>query len=225
MTAITASTQPQAPPTLESQHDTVVLDGVRWETYEQLRSDLDDAGEHVHIVYDDGRMTIMAPLAIHDREKRLIGRMIETLSLELDIPIASFGSATWKRQDLRKGVEPDEGYYVQHAPEIGGRTLLDLKRDPPPDLVLEVEGTRSPLPKFPVYAALGVPEIWHYDGTSIRCLHLARGGRYEAAEMSLAFPFLRPAELERFLAVVAEQGETAMMRTFQTWVRSLPPRK
>jgi len=150
--------------------------------------------------------------------------MIELMSFLLDIPIASFGSATWKRKDLRKGLEADECYYVRHAPQIGGRVDLDLKRDPPPDLVIEVEATRSPAPKFPVYAALGVPEIWHFDGKKLRCLHL-RKGKYQPAEMSLAFPFLRPAELQRFIELLPAQDELAVMRAFGEWVQTLRPRQ
>ena len=37
--------------------------------------------------------------------------------------------------------------------------------DPPPDLVIEVDITRSSLDKLSIYAALRVPEVWRYtDG-------------------------------------------------------------
>ena len=142
MTAMISPAPRKARRALLSQYDVVLLEGITWETYERLRGDLDDAGSHVKIVYDDGRMAVMAPLWIHDRNKTLIRRMIEMLTFELDMPIVSCGSVTWKRKDLRKGLEPDEGYYIQHAPQIGGRTDVDLERDPPPDLVLEIEATR-----------------------------------------------------------------------------------
>ena len=223
---MTATISPPSPVSVQQatpQFDGVMLEGIRWETYEQLRSDLDRAGQHVRIVYDDGRMAVMAPLGTHDRGKRLLGRMVDILSIELNIPIASFGSTTWKRKDLRKGLEPDEGYYVQHEPQIGGRMELDLKRDPPPDLVLEVEGTRSPVEKFPVYAALGVPEIWHYDGTTLQFLLLKDRRQFEPAQTSLAFPVLTPADLKRFLDMVPARGEHATMLAFRDWVRTLRP--
>ena len=225
MTATIAPPELQAPPKTESQYACVALDGVSWETYEQLRGDLDGAGGHVKIVYDDGRMTIMAPLWIHDRDKTLVGRMIEMTSFLLDVPIASCGSATWKRKDLRKALEGDEAYYVQHAAQMVGRMELDIRRDPPPDLVLEVEVTLSPVEKLPVYGALGVPEIWHVKDRGVRCLHLDRAGQYVEAEASLAFPFLRPAELDRFLAMLPKTSEHEMMRAFAEWVRTLRPAK
>jgi len=83
-------------------------------------------------------------------------------------------------------------------------------------------GRAPPKPKFPVYAALGVPEIWHYEGKAIRCLHL-RGGKYEPAETSLAFPFLRPADFQQFLEMLPARDENSMLRAFLDWVRSLRP--
>ena len=74
------------------------------------------------------------------------------------------------------------------------------------------------------YAALGVPEIWHFDGKKLRCLHL-RKGKYQPAEMSLAFPFLRPAELQRFIELLPAQDELAVMRAFGEWVQTLRPRQ
>ena len=223
MTATIAPPLPEATPTTEPPYDRVVLEGVNWDTYEKLRSDLDDTGSHVRIVYDEGRMAIMAPLFLHDRDKKLVGRMIEMMSFLLGIPIASCGSATWKRKDLRKGLEADEAYFVQHAAHVGGRKELDLQRDPPPDLVLEVEVTLSPAEKFPVYASLGVPEIWHLNEGTIRCLHLSRGGQYVESETSLAFPFLRPMDLNRFLKMLPDKTEDQMIREFAEWVRTLKP--
>src|SRR5688500_16675927 len=113
----------------------VEMRGVRWETYAAL---VDDVGEqHIGITYDRGRMVLMAPRPIHDRRKKLIGRMIETASQVMRIPIASLGSTTWKREDIAKGLEADECYYVQNESLV--RTELedfDLPQVPPPDLAV-----------------------------------------------------------------------------------------
>jgi Uma2 family endonuclease len=110
---------------------------------------------------------------------------------------------------------------VQHEPQVRGRFDIDLKRDPPPDLIIEVEITRDPLKKFPIYAAFGVPEIWHYNRGKLRCLHLRKGATYKEADTSLAFPFLKPAELNRFLAMLPTEGEHGVMRGFRDWVRTI----
>ena len=85
-----------------------MLENVRWETYERLLRDLD--GQNVRITYDRGRMVLMSPLPWHERVKRLIGRMIELTGVELNVPISSLGSTTWKRPDLARGLEADERY-------------------------------------------------------------------------------------------------------------------
>ena len=56
----------------------------------------------------------------------------------------------------------------------GCRPLI-LKRDPPPDLTIEIDISSPSVAKEPFYAALGVREIWRSDGSRIRCLHWSRG--------------------------------------------------
>jgi Uma2 family endonuclease len=199
--------------------DGIVLDGVSWETYERLREELDDRGQRVYITYDRGRMVLMSPRPEHETWKRFIGRMVETFSMELNIPIRSVGSTTWRRREVEKGLEPDESYYVQREPSVRGRLGIDLRRDPPPDLAIEVEFTHHPADREGVYASLGVPELWHYDGEHLTCLQLGHDGKYQPAERSAAFPFLRPAQLEPFLTLITTTDETSLMRQFRDWVR------
>ena len=161
----------------------------------------------------------MSPLPEHEVGKRAIGRLIEQLTLELDIPIASFGSTTFRRKDRRKGTEPDECYYVAHESVTRGRKRLNLKRDPAPDLVIEIDITSPSIAREPIYAALGVPEIWRSNGRRIQCLHLV-GGTYHLRKHSLAFPFLEPGQLQSFVNGMSIRGETATLKQFVTWVRS-----
>ena len=39
--------------------------------------------------------------------------------------------------------------------------------DPPPDLVVEVEMTRSAIDKLRLFASMGIPEVWRYDGKTL----------------------------------------------------------
>lgn len=203
-----------APPAL----DGIVLDGISWETYERLRDELDDCGQHVYITYDQGRMVLMSPRPEHETWKKFIGRMVEALSLVLRIPIRSLGNTTWRRKDVRRGLESDECYYVQREKEIRGKLDIDLRRDPPPDLAIEVELTHHPVDRENVYASLGIPELWHYDGQRMTCHLLGPDGRYAPAERSAAFPFLRPADLEPFIAMLPATDETSIIAAFHDWV-------
>jgi Uma2 family endonuclease len=144
------------------------------------------------------------------------------LATERKIPIRRLGSTTWRRE-LRKGLEADQCYYVQHESLIRGRMDIDLQRDPPPDLAIEIEFTHHAVDLPDLYADLGVPELWRYDGHRLTVLHLSTGRQYAPAELSLAFPFLRPTELERFVAMAPTTDETSILLAFRDWIRTLRP--
>jgi Uma2 family endonuclease len=151
--------------------------------------------------------------------------MLEAMTEELDIGVHGGGSTTFKQEILEHGLEPDECYWVANEPKVRGCDEIDLDEDPPPDLVIEVEVTRHVLPRLKMYAALGVPEVWRYDGQQLRVLHLSDEGEYTARSESRAFPFLPVAEFPRFLAMRGEMDETSLIRSFREWVRTLPRTK
>src|SRR5438309_10063092 len=146
----------------------LVLENVRWSTYQALLRDLGD--RPIHLTYDEGRLEIMTLSPQHEILKTLFGRFIEQLTLELDIPIKSLGSTTIARKELKRGLEPDECYYIGRESLVRGKMEFNFKKDPPPDLAIEVDVTRSSVSRQRVYAALGVPEMWRYDG-ELHVLH------------------------------------------------------
>ena len=151
--------------------------------------------------------------------KKLVGRLIETFTLELGIKIQSASSTTLNREDLRRGVEADECYYVANESAVRHREDIDLARDPPPVLVVEIEVSRRVLGRLPIYAAMGVPEVWCYDGKTLRVSQLGGDGGYHESERSVAFPALPVAAVARFLAEHATTDETELVRAFRSWVR------
>ena len=228
MTATIAPPTSQAPPAPAPQSvgvlsGSVLLDGISWETYERLRDDIDRSRQHARILYDEGRMLIMSPRPEHESWKMLFDGLLVMLATERRIPIRRLGSTTWRREPGRKGLEADQCYYVQHEPLVRGRMDINLRGDPPPDLAIEVEFTHHPIDLAALYAELGVPELWQYDGLRLTVLHLGPDRTYVRAEKSLAFPFLRPAELERFLSMARTTDETSILLAFRDWVRTLGP--
>jgi Uma2 family endonuclease len=198
----------------------VVLRGINWDLYESLLRSLEQSGQRIYLTYDRGELELMPPLPFHEKYKRLIGRFIETMSLELDVPIASLGSTTFRREDLECGLEPDECYYVQHEPQMGARFDIDLSKDPPPDLAIEMEHMSHLLDRVGIYAALGVPEIWRYDGQTLAGLRRGEDGEYHPISISWAFPFLALKDVERFLTAARNQTEDVAVRAFRDWVRT-----
>ena len=102
-----------------------------------------------------------------------------------------------------------------------GRTDIDLKRDPPPDLAVEVDITHHPLDRPGIYAALGVPELWQFDGEHFRFVRRTERGTYEPISASKALPFMTPAVVDRFVALMIAD-ENAGLRAFRDWLREQP---
>jgi Uma2 family endonuclease len=196
----------------------ILLQNIRWSTYEALLDDMvEQPGKRLN--YDRGLLEIMATSAVHERIKKLIGRFIDLTTLELDIDVGGYGSTTWKREDLQRGFESDECYYLRNEKVVRGRDHIDLTRDPPPDLVLEIDISRSSLKRQGIYAAFGVPEAWRFDGEKVRFYELSAEGSYEEIETSAALLSLSAGDLNRFLARRTSVGETSLMRDFRDWVR------
>jgi Uma2 family endonuclease len=192
---------------------TLVVQEVTWEEYEQLLKDLQER-PNLRVSYDRGKLEIMSPLPEQEEYARFIDVLIRALSESQDRKLQNYGSATWKTQRLSKGVEPDSCYYVANADRVIGKRKFDLEVDPPPDIVLEIDITNESLSKFPIYAALSVPEIWRYDGNSIYFYELADGA-YREVSQSRSFPQLTPAMLVNALEQSKIHGQTAALLEFR----------
>jgi Uma2 family endonuclease len=200
-----------------------VLEPISWSLYQQILSELGDAcGKR--LAYDSGRLEIMSPSDSHEDVKKLIARVIEAYADAMDIDIQGVGSWTMKRDAVQKGVEPDECYYVQSFPKIADRKKLDLTIDPPPDLAVEVEIAWSSLPKQPIYAALGVPEIWRFDGKQVAILLRGADGGYAESQRGHCFPDLPLEEVNRFVQIGLTSRQPAAVRALREWLKQRPPR-
>ncbi len=194
------------------------ISGIDWDTYESFGDLLLD--RHIRRTYDRGELELMTVSPEQERLKTFIGRLIETMALVVGIEIAGYGSITSKRKDLERGFEPDECYWIANEAKIRGRTNIDIAVDPPPDLVVEVEISRSALDRMALYASLGAPEVWRCDEESFRVCLLNPQGVYKEKEKSKAFPFLPIKEFASFVGINKNEGQTQHLRKFQDWVRS-----
>ena len=203
-----------SPPTT-AEH--VVLYDVSWEAYERLLEAVGD--RRLRHSYDDGTLEIMSPLKRHDRVKKLLARLIEMAAYELDIEIQGIGSTTLRRSERRKGLEPDECYYVAHEAEVRHREDYVPGRDPPPDLAVEVDVTSSSVDRMHIYAQLGVPEVWRLEDGELGFWRLARNGKYVRSARSRAFPVLTPTVLNDLLRQRFERSENQIVRSLVAWLR------
>lgn len=175
----------------------VVLDNISWELYEGILEAHRDRSAP-HFTYDRGRLEIMSPSPEHEQLKDKVTLLVNVVAEELNVDVEGLGSTTFRREDLECGFEPDSCFYVQNAARIRGKTELDLQTDPPPDVVIEVDITNPSINKFPIFAQLGVPEVWRYQRRRWIILVL-EGERYVEREESTALPGLTGAVIERFV--------------------------
>ncbi len=194
-----------------------LLANISWQTFKTMLAEM--GSERVtRFAYDSGMLEIMTPLMPHENSNRLIEVFVGVLCEELGLEIKRTGSLTLTRDDLKRGSEPDSSYYIQNERLVRDREQIDLESDPPPDLVLEVEYSRSKIDKLSLYAAMGIPEFWRYNGSVLRVYKL-EAGQYIESSASLAFAPVPVKEIPRFIFESRKVGELTSTRNFRNWVR------
>jgi Uma2 family endonuclease len=194
----------------------VTLQGMTWQAYQQILHALPES-RAARLTYDRGTLEITMPLEDHEYASELIGLFIRILVGQMGMKLKSMRSTTLDREDLERGAEPDNAYYIRNQPKVAGRKV-NLAQDPPPDLVVEVDITHSDIDKNRLYAAMGVPELWRYDGRKWRVYQL-QGDIYQESDRSPTFPEIEKADLYQFLDE-AQQDEIEAEQAFRARVRA-----
>lgn len=204
--------------TRSATESSIVLDNISWKTYERL---LEEVGERrIRLTYDNGELEIMTLSHGHENRKSMIGSLIVFLSYELVIAIRSGGSNTMRKKLKKKGLEPDECYWIANEKAMRGKDEFEPNIDPPPDLAVEVDVTSSSMDRMGIYAALKIPEVWRYYRRHLRVYLLTAEGIYGEAKESQVFPFFAVSELDRFIHQADKEDETTVLRSFVHWVRA-----
>lgn len=210
---ITTSSPPVVTPPIGEKR--VTFHHLNWHAYQQI---LNAVGESrsARLTYDRGILEITMPLEEHEFAARLIERLIYFLVVELGLKIKTMGSTTLIREDLDRSPEPDNAYYIQNQPLVAGKKV-NLAIDPPPDLVVEIDITHTDIDKLRLYASMGVPEFWRFNGQVWRIYQLD-AGQYQEVDCSPTFPFVPKQRFYDFLQQ-AQQDEVDAERCFRAWVR------
>jgi Uma2 family endonuclease len=114
-------------------------------------------------------------------------------------------------------LEPDNCFYLQNEPVVRDREELDLTRDPP--LVIEVDITAPSRRRLPLYQALGVPEVWVWRADALTVHVLAPSGVYESRSASAVLPGFPLASATEFLGQRAAMSDTELIRRFREAIR------
>jgi len=197
----------------------VTFHNVSWQDYEELLEQVGEASG-LRISFDTGTLIVMTLSPEHENYARFIEGIIRLISVRLRINIRFFGGATMKKTKRRKGLEPDACFYVQSADALGNRVHLDFEVDPPPDIAVEIDVHHDSRFKSSIYAALGVPELWRYDGQTLT-ISVLREGQYVIVPHSQALPLLSSQLLTEYLTRLREEGELQSLLAFDQWLQSV----
>jgi Uma2 family endonuclease len=195
----------------------LLLKDVNWQMFEKILEELGET-RAARVSYSNGMLEIMTPIAEHEDDKVIIGDLVKALLEELDIEFRSLGSTTFKNEQMRQAVEADDCFYIQNEAVIRGKKRIDLSVAPPPDLAIEIDITSRT--KFNNYEALGVPELWRYNGRKLQ-INVLQEGKYVESDTSYNFPDLRICEvIHQYVEQSRIVGRNSTMKTFRNWVRT-----
>ncbi|MBI2477599.1 MAG: Uma2 family endonuclease [Planctomycetia bacterium] len=196
-----------------------VFDGLTWEQYETLLASLGE--RRLRHTFAEGSLEVVTPSYGHESSKTLIGDLVATLCRVCRLPRQSAGSTTMKREDFERGLEPDECFFLgkDSAAAMRGKRQYDADKDPPPDLVIEVDVTSSSKRRIEMYRLLAVPEVWRCRNYVVTFLGLTKDGRYRQIQRSRHFSFLTSDDLNRFIDLREELDDTEVELQFEAWVR------
>ncbi len=193
----------------------VVFRNVGWSFYENL-SDRIPEGSRVHVDFDGKDVEVMGTGRKHEKARRLLRRFVDTITEELGISCNSVGETTWKRMEMTRGLEADECYYFlpeklaadARALARGSDNIADY---PNPDLAIEVDISPPQIDRAGIYAALGVTEVWRFDGRELVIERLTPEGKYEAVEASGFLP-VRVEDVVRWVVLEDSTDQSAWAR-------------
>lgn len=199
--------------------DCVVMDGVSWATYEGLLADRQER-RRPRMAYDRGVLELMSPGVRHDSLARLVTLLVAAVVEVWDLDMVDVGSTTFKDEEWAKGFEADACFFVRTAAAIRDKDDLDVRADPPPDIVFEVDITSSSLDKLPIYHRFGVAEVWRHDGRRVTVLARTDDG-YAPHDDSVVLPGLTAHDLTRLLNAGRRQRLGEWLAQVRAWARTV----
>ena len=197
---------------------TLVIDHVTWDDYDYLLEGLADR-PGLRISYDCGRLEIVSPLQEHGQYECLVEDLVLIFCEAFRIQLQKYGRTTWRRKALSRGAEPDGSFYIKNAQRTIGKKI-SLESDPPPDVVVELDVTRSSTTKLSIYAALGVPEVWRYDGKICR-FYSRFENDYREILVSRFLPGLTGSLIAEAIEVGKTRGQDEARKSFRRWIKAL----
>jgi Uma2 family endonuclease len=202
----------------------IVIPGVGWHVYECLSEAIGE-WQHIRLAYDGEDLEIMTAGYPHERYKDLLGKIVAAVTQALNIDRGTCGETTWKRAETNRGIQADLSYYFDAEKLRTERAARARKSDdiadyPNPDLAVEVDLSGPKVDRPSIYAALGVAEIWRFDGEKVVVEQLQQDGSYAPADSSRFLP-IRAEDVRRWLVDEDSTYELVWERQLGEWARGL----
>ena len=175
----------------------VILSGISWETYEKILEDYDEVS-NPHFAYCDGELEIMMMGYQHERLKEELSELLIEIARILEIDYQASASTTFRRQKKQKGFEGDASFYFKNAEIVRPKKEIDLSKDPPPELVIEIDITHGSMQKFPIFAGLKIEEIWRFNGEEVKFYRL-ENDEYKKVAKSVCLPKVKSETVTKLL--------------------------
>jgi len=177
--------------------DRSVLREISWETYVRLCDE--NQSRATQMAYFEGELELMTVRLRHEMARGQIHSMIDVIGESRELDFENTGRHTFQHPKKRIGFEADLSYYVTNLEMLRSKTKLNLLKDPPPDLVIEVDVSRNSVRKLLMYANLGIREVWRCEGSEIKIYRLS-GAEYKSAAKSSILRGVKASLLTQLLA-------------------------
>ncbi len=200
----------------ERSHEQIItLSNITWKLYVELRDNPWNRG--LRMTYAEGELEIMTTSAFHELISHLINDFILEWRVARKLPVRPTGTMTLRRETLARGLEGDQSYYIQHESLVRNLSVIELEELPPPDLAIEVEHTSMAVRKLPIYAQLGIPEVWRWRDETLSVFRLVDGQYVEqtTSEALSGFPL---DQLRTALSQRTKRDETSLVSEFRQWL-------
>ncbi|HKM52346.1 MAG TPA: hypothetical protein VJY33_02990, partial [Isosphaeraceae bacterium] len=152
----------------------LVIRDAAWDDYLVLVNSLHER-TILRVAFDGKDIEIMTKGRDHDRFSYLIDKLIVAVAHAQCVPVEPFGETTWRKPGVERGIEADQWYFFDAGKrECISKILRDekargvrtnsLEGFPSPDLAVEIDISPPEVDRPGIYAALGVAELWRFDG-------------------------------------------------------------
>ncbi|MCI0639409.1 MAG: Uma2 family endonuclease [Gemmataceae bacterium] len=192
---------------------------IPWHNHKTI---VDALGEYnVHSTYSHGNLEFIRYSFAHERYKVVLRLIHHVLAESLGISYYCCGSMTMRRDDLEMALESDGSYYFNNVKKMRAKRDIDLLKDPPPDFALEVDIPKSSIDRLEIFAALGITEVWRFDGKRLQFLILNARREYIEKGNSYFLPRISPGFVLPFLKASFTKDDGHILRTAATKLKRL----